>query len=338
MTRLCSVIIVNWNGLQHLKRCLPALYAQTADDFEVIIIDNGSDDGSVEWIRQNYSEVQLCCNSENRGFAEANNQGIRLASSPYVVLLNNDTIPSRRWLAALLKAAESSSGGGSTNGVGMVASQICFVDAPEILDSAGIEIDALGMAWNRHLGRPVVAEPHETEEVFGPSGAAALYRRTMLEEIGALDERYFAYYEDVDLAWRARRAGWRCLYAPQARVLHVHSATGGRIPGFKAYRLGLNKWRTLFKHYPFWRLAGWLPLLLAIDLFAWLRPLVKYRDTAALCGRLQALRERREFLRERADYGSPANVTDWICRPSLQRILAQGRHIGGVDPSADGVR
>ncbi|MCJ7737059.1 MAG: glycosyltransferase [Anaerolineae bacterium] len=337
MTKLCSVIIVNWNGLEHLKRCLPALYAQTVDDFEVIIIDNGSDDGSVEWIRQHYSEVQLGYNSENRGFAEANNQGIGLASSPYIVLLNNDTIPSRRWLAALLEAAESNNGGASASNVGMVASQVCFVNAPEILDSAGIEIDALGMAWNRHLGSPVLGEPHEIEEVFGPSGAAALYRRAMLEQIGAFDERYFAYYEDVDLAWRARRAGWRCLYAPQAQVLHVHSATGGRIPGFKAYRLGLNKWRTLFRHYPFWRLAGWLPLLLVIDLFAWLRPLVAYRDTAALRGRVQALRERREFLRERTIYSSPAELTDWICRPSLRRLLMQERHTGGVDPGADGV-
>jgi GT2 family glycosyltransferase len=318
-----SVIIVNWNGLAYLKRCCAALVAQHFSSYEILMVDNGSTDGSIEWLSQVYPTVRIITNSTNLGFAEANNIGMRASSGEYVVLLNNDAFPEPQWLEALVAVAEREPQ------VGMVASQVRLLAAPEIMDSAGIEVDTLGLAWNRRYGLPARDEPTEPLEVFGPSGSAALYRRGMLAEIGMFDPRYFAYYEDVDLAWRARRAGWRCLYAPEARVQHVHSATSGKLSGFKARYLGLNKWRTLFKHYPFEQMLAWLPLLLMVDGLAWVRHTLVSRDTAALSGRLQAWRERGAYLGERHLYGDRASVKPWLARPSLKRLMGPtGSRIG----------
>lgn len=315
MTERVAVIIVNWNGLEYLQHCLPALLAQTEVPFETLIVDNGSTDGSVEWLQSNYPMVQLVLNSENRGFAEANNQGIQATQGEYVVLLNNDAQPSLGWLASLVAVAESDAR------VGMVASQIRLAHAPERLDSAGIEIDVLGIAWNRRWGKPVAAEPSAPVEVFGPSAAAALYRREMLDEIGLFDERYFAYYEDVELAWRARRAGWRCLYAPAARVLHIHSATGSRISGFKAYQIGINKWRTLLKHYPFKSLWMWVPLLLLVDMASWLGPLVFHFEIAPLRGRWQAWKHCKALYTERQHFLGKIDISSDLRLPRLCSFL-----------------
>jgi hypothetical protein len=315
MTERVAVIIVNWNGLEYLQTCLPALLAQTEIAFETLVVDNGSTDGSVEWLQSTYPEVQLIRNSENRGFAEANNQGIRVTHGEYVVLLNNDTQPSPGWLASLVAAVERD------DCVGMVASQICLAHTPGRLDSAGIEVDVLGMAWNRRWGEVVAAEPSDPVEVFGPSAAAALYRRKMLDEIGLFDERYFAYYEDVELAWRARRAGWRCLYVPTARVLHIHSATASRMSGFKAHQIGLNKWRTLFRHYPFRRLWIWAPLLLLIDVASWFGPLVFRLELAPLRGRWQAWKHCKALCAERHHVLEKHDVSGDLCLPRLRSFL-----------------
>jgi len=278
------IIVVNWNGRHHLARCLPSLQAQTYRDFEVIVVDNGSTDGSAAWLMENFPGVRLVQNLRNLGFATANNQAIRATESPYVVTLNNDTEATETWLAELVSAAESDLS------VGMVASQMLLADSPEVIDSAGIEIDWTGTAWQQRRGEPI-DEDGNPEEVFGPCAGAALYRRAMLDEIGLFDEDFFVYYEDVDLAWRARNAGWRCLYAPRARVYHVHSATGGKEPSRKRYLIGRNKVWALIKNYPAARLWVTWPLVLCFELAAVLYALLIERDTAPLQGRLAGCKE-----------------------------------------------
>ncbi|MCU0521678.1 MAG: glycosyltransferase family 2 protein [Anaerolineae bacterium] len=314
MTESVTVVIVSWNGLQHLKTCLAAMASQTVTGTRITLVDNASTDGTAEWVRGAYPRVQVIANARNVGFAQANNQALAATRSEYVALLNNDATPDPRWLEGLLVVAESD------RSVGMVASQITLAHDPGTLDSAGIEVDALGMAWNRDLGVPAVSEGGDVTEVFGPSGAAALLRRSMLAEIGAFDARYFAYYEDVDLAWRAQRSGWRCLYAPAARVSHVHSATADQISGFKAYHIGRNKWRTLYKHYPFRRLASWVPLMVLVDTLAWLTRLAR-GDTSAFRGRWQAWGERKVYWAERQAYGDVGRVAASLSRPRLDRLL-----------------
>ena len=283
MTISVSVILPNWNGRHHLARCLASLQTQTYHDFEVIVVDNGSTDGSAAWLKQKHPDVRVIKNSYNRGFAAANNQAIQTTNSPYIVTLNNDTEAEREWLARLVRAIESDAS------VGMVASQMLLGHAPELIDSAGIEVDWTGTAWQRRRGE-AADEGGAPREVFGPCAGAALYRRVMLDEIGLFDEDFFAYYEDVDLAWRARNAGWRCLYAPRARVYHAHSATGGQDPALKRYLIGRNKVWTLLKNYPWPGLLLCWPLIGAFELAAVLYALLMERDSSPLRGRLAGWR------------------------------------------------
>jgi len=290
-----SVILLNWNGLHYLKDCLPSLMAQTYTDFEVILADNGSTDGSVEWGKANYPQVRLICNETNVGFCVANNRAIRAITSPYVVLLNNDTRVEPGWLAALVEAAESDST------VGMCASKMLFADHPDMINSTGISLDPVGIAWDRRGGEPDDPQEHGPIEVFGPCGGAALYRRAMLDQIGLFDEDLVAYLEDLDLAWRARLAGWRCLYAPSARVYHVHSGTWVKNSPWKSRLLGRNKVWTIAKNYSTDRLLIYLPLIVAYDLAAVLFALVAQRDVNPLRGRLEGLRGLPGILRKRRE-------------------------------------
>jgi len=288
-----SIAIVNWNGLHYLRDCLISLEAQTFTDFEVIVVDNGSTDGSVEWVTQHVPRVRLIHNTTNVGFAAANNQAIRASAAPYIVTLNNDTRLDPDWLAVLVAAAEAHPD------VGMCASKMLFADRPDVINSTGIRLDPVGIAWDRRGGEADIGDEREPIEVFGPCAGAALYRRSMLEQIGLFDEDFFAYLEDVDLAWRARLAGWRCLYVPAARVHHVHSATSVEGSPLKSYLLGRNKVWLIAKDYPILRLLIWLPLILLYDMAAVVFALIARRDVYALKGRLEGWLRLRVALRKR---------------------------------------
>lgn len=288
-----SVAIVNWNGLLHLKRCLPSLWAQTYADFEVILVDNGSTDGSVEWVRAQFPQVRLLVNRTNVGFAAANNQAIQASRAEFVATLNNDTQVEPGWLAALVAAAEDD------GSVGMCASKMLFADRTTMINSTGISMDPVGIAWDRRGGERDEGQETEPMEVFGPCAGAALYRRAMLDQIGLFDVRFFAYLEDVDLAWRGRLAGWRCLYVPSARVYHVHSATAQEGSPFKNRLLGRNKVWMIAKNYPMRRLVLYLPLILLYDLASVLFAMITRRDVSPLKGRLEGLRRLPDVWRER---------------------------------------
>jgi GT2 family glycosyltransferase len=193
----------------------------------------------------------------------------------------------------------------------MFACKILQYDAPEHMDSAGIEVDRAGLAWNRGWG-DLASQHTQSREVFGPSAAAAVYRRTLLDQIGLLDDDFFIYYEDVDLAWRAQGAGWRCLYVPEAVVEHVHSATTRRGSPFKRRLLSRNKWWAIAKNYPFSQLWPYVPVMLLIDLAALGVSLIGERNLSALQGRWQALRGWRRFRHKRLDSARRGQVQrDW---------------------------
>ena len=210
-----AVIVLNWNGWHYLEGCLAALANQTYPNFEVVVVDNGSTDGSPDLVAGRYPSVRLILNSTNRGFAAANNQAIQATSTAYVATLNNDTKVEPDWLAALVAAGEAHPEAGA------IASKMVFAHAPEVINSCGIGLDRAGIAWDLEGGCRVEAAT-QAREVFGACAGAALYRRTMLDEIGLFDEDFFAYMEDVDLAWRGRLAGWSAVFAPGAVVTHVH--------------------------------------------------------------------------------------------------------------------
>jgi hypothetical protein len=321
--KLINVVIPNWNGLEWLKVCLPALRRQTFSDFEVTIVDNGSIDGTVEWIQSHFRHIHLISNRENLGFARAVNQGIRRDRNPYAVTLNNDTKPDPDWLYHLFKAAES------WDRAGMVASKMLFSDDPTVINSAGVAVDRAGLAWDRLGGQKDNRTEVTPYEVFGACAGAALYRRRMLDEIGFFDEDFFAYLEDVDLAWRAQQSGWRCLYAPRARVLHHHSGTSREGSSFKSYHLGRNKIWLLIKNYPFRSLWYYVPLVVLYDLVSVAVAIVLRKDVSALRGRLAALIQWRKMWSKRLRLAVSTSHAISLMQPVLWpwKIYQRYKHI-----------
>ena len=252
-----SVIVVNWNGREHLPACFDSLAAQTFRDFEVILVDNGSRDGSVEFVRSRYPWVHLVPLAENTGFATGNNRGFEHASGDYIVTLNNDTRAEPDWLEKLAEVADAHPR------AGMVASRVCAFDDPDLIDSIGMSICRDGMARGRFRNQywSSLCLP-DVDEILMPSACAALYKREMIVEIGFFDDDFFAYAEDVDLALRGRLAGWEALAATQAVVYHKYSQTGGSLSPFKVYLVERNHYWVACKNFPLGHLAA-LPLFTA---------------------------------------------------------------------------
>ena len=317
---LVSVIVPSWNGRHLLERCLPSLLNQDRDDYEVILVDNGSTDGSAAWVRAHFPRVRLMVNERNLGFAGGNNIAIRASKGEYLATLNNDTDPARDWLSELVQAMTPSPR------LGMCASKMVCADDAGLIDSCGIEVDRAGIGWNRHSGQPESQTEISPCEVFGPCAGAALYRRAMLDEVGLFDEDYFAYYEDIDLAWRAQRAGWRCVYVPSARVLHRHSSTLKEGSSLKSYLLGRNKVWTLVKNYPWPECLVYLPAILGYDAAAWSYALLR-GNAGPLHGRLAALKSLRDVLRRRRTIQATGGSVGMRPLKHPLRMLARQRHL-----------
>ena len=241
---LVSVIIVNYNGKHYLKKCLSSLASQSYPAIEVILVDNGSCDGSVEYVKKEFTSVRIIESRKNLGFAKGNNLGIKEAGGELIATLNNDTQVSSRWLEELVSAMAQD------ERVGMCASKMLFMKNPGMINSTGICISRSGTCWDRGIFEPDTGQYESMEEVFGPCAGAALYRRRMLEEIGLFDEDFHAYVEDTDLAFRGRLSGWKCLYVPKAVVYHVHSGTGGFETDYFIYYGNRNVLWVTIKNFP----------------------------------------------------------------------------------------
>lgn len=254
---LISVIVLNYNGKGFLDGCLTSLASQTYSDFEVIVVDNGSRDGSPEYVKENYPWVRLAKNEENLGFAGGTNAGIRAAKGEFILTLNNDSRADSRFIEELIKPMADPE-------VGVCAAKMLFPDGR--INSAGICISRSGAAWDRGMFEPDRGQYEFVEEVFGACAGAALYRREMMDEIGLFDEDFFLYLEDVDLAFRARLAGWKCIYVPGARVIHHHGGTAGVGSDLAVYYGNRNIVWYPIKDFPFRLLITSLPFIVARNL------------------------------------------------------------------------
>lgn len=246
-----AIIIVNYNGEKFIKKCLDSVLAQSYQNFDVYVLDNNSSDNSTSIVEKIYLRVKLIKSKTNTGFAEGNNIAIKkaLGENPmlkFIVTLNIDTIVEKRWLEQLIVCAEKNPKAGS------IGSKALYLDSPKIINTLGIGILKDGSAFHV-AGKQKNEEKYTTdEEIFGPCAVAALYRVSMLNKIGLFDETFFAYLEDVDLAWRARLAGWQSMYANKAIVYHAHSAIANvELPSaFKLYLLERNRLKLLIKNFP----------------------------------------------------------------------------------------
>ncbi len=261
-----TVVIPNYNGIKYLKICLESLYAQEEGTpaFDVLIVDNASQDGSVEQAEELFPQVSVIRLEENTGFCHAVNVGIQASTAPYVLLLNNDTKVKSGFIKSLYHAIEKDIR------IFSVSAKMLMWDRPELLDGAGDCYNALGWAYARGKGRPAVRYSKPTR-VFAACAGAALYRRSILEEIGLFDELHFAYLEDLDLGYRAQIYGYRNVYQPEAEVLHYGSAsTGSRYNEFKTRMSSANNIYVIYKNMPILQWILNLPCLLFGFLIKWL--------------------------------------------------------------------
>jgi GT2 family glycosyltransferase len=244
---LVSVVVVNWDRKDLLRACLESLSRQSFVNFETIVVDNGSRDGSAAMVAAEFPGVRLIENSENRGFCAANNQGIAAAAGRYIALLNNDAEADPRWLEELLQVFELGAD------IGMAASKILVWENRQTIDKAGHLIYPDGQNRGRGTGETDRGQYDRLEETSWPDGCAAMYRKDMLDQIGGFEEDFFAYADDAELGLRARIAGWRCLYAPAAVVYHHQGSTLGRFSPERLILIERNRVWLAAKLFP-WRL------------------------------------------------------------------------------------
>ena len=274
-----TVVVPNWNGERFLRTCLGSLGRQSFEDFETVLVDNGSTDGSVAIASRDFPEVRVLPLPENRGFSAAVNAGIRSSDAELVALLNNDTETDPGWLEALVGAAEA------YPEAGFFASKLVDFEDRSILDGAGDVLRRSGLPYRLGHGEPDLGQYDKSAFVFGACAGAALYRRSMLDEVGLFDEDFFANCEDGDLSFRAQLAGYRCLYVAGSVVYHMGSATfGKRSP--TSTRLGTrNSLCLLVKNLPTRLVVRFLPFVVAGQLTR----LIVTASTSTLVAHLEGL-------------------------------------------------
>jgi GT2 family glycosyltransferase len=307
-----AVVVVNWNGLLYLPACILSLSQQTHPNYQIVVIDNGSTDGSLAYLERYHPSVHIIRNQHNLGFAAACNQGIVATQTDYIALLNNDAIVHPEWLSAMVDKMSDPT-------VGMCACKMLAMNNHHMVDSAGIAVDKLGFAWGIAGGQ--LDDPShypQPEQLLGPSGGAGLYRRSMLEDIGLFDESFFAYLEDVDLAWRAQWAGWQCKFAENAVAFHVHSATAMRVPYLKSRLLARNRVWMLVKNYPTSLLLAYLPLLIVTEIGALAYLIYGKRLGSGIHGRFESLNQIWAMLQKRLH--APRRLTDRQMMNRLQPV------------------
>ncbi|MGQ9510070.1 MAG: glycosyltransferase family 2 protein, partial [Thermodesulfobacteriota bacterium] len=254
---LISVIILNWNGKHFLQKCIVSVLNQTYPNLEIIVVDNASTDDSLKWLTSFSNQIKVVYNFKNLGYGGGNNRGIKESKGSYLLILNNDTELERDCIEKLWRPMVKEPR------IGVTTPKILFSHKRNLIDAAGLTIYWDGLSIGRgHL------ESEETysidEEVFFGSGCASLLKREMLEEIGLFDEDFFAYADDTDLGWRARQAGWKSLFVPNALVFHHHSGKFGNLLPYKAFLLERNRIWVALKNFP-------IPLLILLPYSSFIR-------------------------------------------------------------------
>jgi GT2 family glycosyltransferase len=319
-----TVVVPNWNGERFLDTCLSALRRQTYREFETVLVDNGSSDGSVAFVEENFPEVRIVRLPENGGFTAAVNAGIEASETEHVVLLNNDTEVDSRWLEALVRAADS------RPEVGLFASKLVDFRDRRLLDGVGDALRKTGLPYRIGHGELDRGQFDEEALVFGACAAAALYRREVFDDIGLFDEDFFSNCEDGDVSFRAQLAGYRCLCVPSSVVYHIGSASTGGKRSATNTRLGTqNGINLLVKNLPVslvWRI---LPSVVAGHLYRLASTAVSPEILKAyLSGLAGALRLLPRMLKKRREIQKRRRVPDGYVYQLLRessRAVARSR-------------
>ncbi len=301
---VCTVIIVTWNCWDHLFRCIDGLEQQTCRGFRIVVIDNG--DATNEQIErlQGINRLTYQKSATNLGFGAGNNRGLELAQdADWVILLNPDTLPAPDWLEKMMAAAVLNAD------FEVFGSRLLQADNPAVLDGEGDCYHISGFAWRSGMGLPARSKHIEPWEVFSPCAGAALYKVDALKQVGGFDEDFFCYMEDIDLGFRLRLAGYRCLTVPDAEVLHVGSATTGKRSPFYVYYGQRNLVWAYVKNMPgilFWL---FLPLHVAINIAGVLRYSLTGRFKVVLRAKHDAIKALPEMWHKRREIQKARRVS-----------------------------
>lgn len=248
-----SIIILNWNGKHFLEECLGAMRRQTFRDFEAILVDNASTDGSVEFVQTRFPEVKVIALPDNRGFAGGNIAGYEQAGGDLIVLLNNDTEAHPGWLEAIHEASPIYPEAGS------FASKMMYFDERSRVENCGFDLGVEGATVDLGRDEPDGPEWSRPRKVFGACGGAVAYRRRMLDDVGFLDAEFFMTYEDVDLSFRAQLRGYQCVFIPAAVVYHRYRATNRKTPSRQVFYSQRNIDFVYLKNMPLGLMVRFLP-------------------------------------------------------------------------------
>ncbi|MGB0907441.1 MAG: glycosyltransferase family 2 protein [Maricaulaceae bacterium] len=349
-TPVVSVIVVNYNGGEWLAKCVASLAAQTFENFEAFIVDNGSTDGSLATLPKLDVRFTIIETGENLGFAAANNLAAKKAKGDWLALLNPDAFARPDWIECLL--AETQRGANVT----MVGSTQFMALEADMLDGAGDFYHACGLAWRGGFGHPASSAPNHAIEAFAPCAAGGLYDRRTFLAIGGFDERFFCYHEDVDLGYRMRLAGGICVQSRGAIIDHISSGISGRASDFAVYHGTRNRIWTFAKNTPGLLLPLLFPLHIALNIFmlfwAGIRS-GRFRPTArgvwhAVLGLGPIIRSRRDVKKHRAiSRRAILRSLTWAVSPVRQRAVPKhARELmqhegqegvqGGINPDRNG--
>ena len=288
-----SVIVLNWNGKHFLRDCLDSLRRQTCQDFETILVDNGSSDGSVDYVRDNFPEVNILALPDNRGFTGGNIAGYERSSGTLIVLLNNDTEAHPSWLKEIQNACKEHPDAGS------FASKMMYFDQRDRVENCGFELGIEGATID--LGRDESDGPDwcQPRHVFGGCGGAVAYRREMLQDVGFLDNDFFMTYEDVDLSFRAQLRGFSCVYVPEAIVYHRYRATNNNMPDRQVFYSQRNIDFVWVKNMPIGLMLRSIPFRILYEVGAAVYFTKRGAGIAFLKSKMDVLRHLPSLLRKR---------------------------------------
>ncbi|MGI8864396.1 MAG: glycosyltransferase family 2 protein [Solirubrobacteraceae bacterium] len=327
---LVSAIVVSFNRCESTVRCVESLLVAldgVAGPTEVIVVDNNSHDDSVPALRRLSDRLRVIGMARNLGFAGAVSEGMRQSSGQWVLLLNNDATIEPEAVIRLLEV------GSGDESIGSLAPMILFSGDAHWINSTGLVVDRLGIGHDRLLGQPAADRDTAPVEVFGASGGAALFRRSMLEDAGGVDASFFMYLEDLDLAWRARARGWRAMHVPEAVVHHDHSLSAGHGSDLKYFHVGLNRVRVLAKNADRQHLLRYGPAMLLYDIAYVTYAAMTDRTLAPLRGRLTGIRQWRRYRRRRAVQARPVPLMPISgLRAALGRRRVWLQNSAGVRP------
>jgi len=323
--KLVSIVILNYNGDDFLENCIESIKSKTKGNYEIIVVDNASPDNSGRKTALKYSDCKFILNEENVGVPEGLNIGIKNSTGKFLILMNNDVIVTKGWLENFFSAFNK-------HGVALYQPKFVKMSDPNILDGTGDMINLFGFGFARDKGQIDNNNHEQIEEVSYASGTCMFIPRSIIDEIGYFDEKFFAYHEELDFGWRARLCGYKSLYVPQT-IIHHYGSAGWGWSGKKFYFLERNRWFVILKNYSLKTITRLFPSLLLLEIimlgfFAKKGILQKkIRSYASIICSINAIRKDRKIIQEKRKITDEEILKNFCCNMYIPPESEESEHM-----------